>query len=75
MSNVTTEQELGSRPLPADEYDTYLLYIISRLEANCGLDEIYSYLCIAENDYMMLSYPSGNKNEFISSIEQYISYS
>lgn len=72
MANMTTEEELPFRPMPADEYDRYLIYVEYLFATKASKKEIYTYLDTVEREYMMLSYPSGDKTKFIEAIQDWI---
>lgn len=68
MSNVTTQEALGFRPLPMDEYDAYLAHVIHLIEAGASKAEVRAYLDTVERDYLMLSTPAGDKAKFIEAV-------
>ncbi|MCF3934395.1 hypothetical protein L1787_13370 [Acuticoccus sp. M5D2P5] len=70
MSNIETEDSLGYRPLPADEYDTYLAHIQTLIQSKASMQDIREYLEIVERDYIMLSSPSGSKDAFIRALQE-----
>ena len=69
MANTTTEEKLGFRPLPVDEYDSYLSHAQNLLESGASSGEIRTYLETVERDYLMLSAPDGDKDAFIRALQ------
>jgi hypothetical protein len=68
MEISATKDELGFRPLPADEYDGYLLHIASMVDAGAPSSEMREYLELVEREYLMLSRPSGSKDDFVAAL-------
>jgi hypothetical protein len=68
MLNEGRAGEGDFRPLPEDEYDTYLLHVQSMLETGSAPNEIVSYLDLVEREYLMLTRPSGDKGAFVRAL-------
>lgn len=68
MSVGESSQGLGFSPLPADEYDSYLIELIRMAETGSSKQEIVLYLEKVERDYLMLTDPDGNKGDFAEAI-------
>jgi hypothetical protein len=70
MANVATQEQLGFRPMPEDEYDTYLLHVDALMREGATRDQIADYLSKVERDYLMLPRVAGNKAAFIEALFQ-----
>jgi hypothetical protein len=68
MANVTPPTELRFRPLPEDEYDTYLLHVIRLVGDGASPRQIKDYLSTVENEYIQLASPRGNKDNFVNAV-------
>ncbi|RWM74118.1 hypothetical protein [Mesorhizobium sp.] len=68
MENVATSNELGFRPLPEDEYDSYLQQIMRLIVDGASPNEISNYLATVESEYLMLDSPAGSKDDFVSAV-------
>ncbi|WP_434724428.1 hypothetical protein [Mesorhizobium sp. RIZ17] len=68
MANLVRSSELRSRPLPEDEYDTYLLHVIRLVRDGATPSQIVDYLSTAEKEYMGLTSPRGSKDIFVNAV-------
>ncbi|WP_133117177.1 hypothetical protein [Mesorhizobium sanjuanii] len=68
MENIARSGELGFRPLPEDEYDTYLQQVMRLIVEDVSPRQISDYLSKVESEYLMLSSPAGSKDAFISAV-------
>lgn len=68
MENIAPAGELQFRPLPEDEYDTYLLYVIWLVGDGASPKQVADYLSTVENEYIGLTSPSGSKDAFIDAV-------
>lgn len=66
MENVATFSEPGFRPLPEEEYDSYLQQVMRLIVEGASPTQISDYLSKVESEYLMLSSPAGSKNAFVS---------
>ncbi|MER9231384.1 hypothetical protein NKI56_04630 [Mesorhizobium sp. M0622] len=68
MESTATSREPGFRPLPADEYDNYLLQIMRLVVDGADPRQISDYLGKVENEYLGLSSPAGSKDDFLNAV-------
>jgi len=68
MANMTPSGKLQFRPLPEDEYDTYLLHVIRLVGDGASPSHIKDYLGTVENEYLQMTSPRGNKDTFVSAV-------
>ncbi|CAN7190473.1 hypothetical protein [Mesorhizobium sp. LjNodule214] len=68
MANIATSSELGFRPLPQDEYDTYLLHVIRLVGNGASPRQVADYLSTVENEYIQMISPSGSKDNFVNAV-------
>lgn len=68
MANLATSSELRSRPLPEDEYDTYLLHVIRLVSDGATPSQIMDYLSTVEKEYIELTSPRGSKDAFVNAV-------
>lgn len=67
MANVKTTEELGYRPLPEDEYDSYLARLAGMVRGGAYRSDMLAYLASAE-EYIGVSKPAGNKEAFLDAV-------
>ncbi|MDX8465574.1 hypothetical protein RFM26_07735 [Mesorhizobium sp. VK23B] len=65
MENTATSEKLG---LPEDEYDNYLIQVMRLVVDGASPRQISDYLGKVENEYLMLSSPSGSKDDFVNAV-------
>jgi hypothetical protein len=70
MANTISEDELGFRPLPAGEYDGYLLHLLTLLQRGVPDRDLRSYLETVEREYIGLSKPAGDKANFLAALRE-----
>ncbi|MER8386972.1 hypothetical protein NKJ46_28215 [Mesorhizobium sp. M0166] len=69
MANLAPSSEPRfRRPLPADEYDTYLLHVIRLVGDGASPSQVADYLSTVENEYIQLTSPRGSKDDFVSAV-------
>lgn len=68
MENMATSSELAFRPLPEDEYDSYLEHVMRLVVEGASPTQISDYLGKVESEYLMLSSSAGSKDAFISAV-------
>jgi hypothetical protein len=68
MADLSATDTTGFRPLPADEYDVYLLHALAMVEGGSSKSEIVAYLNTVEQEYLMLSQPAGDKGRFVDAL-------
>ncbi|MER8723892.1 hypothetical protein [Mesorhizobium sp. M1027] len=68
MANMETSSELEFRPLPENEYDTYLHHIIRFVGDGASPKQVADYVDTVEKDYIQVTSPLGSKEDFVSAI-------
>ncbi|MER8405081.1 MULTISPECIES: hypothetical protein [unclassified Mesorhizobium] len=68
MASIATSSDLGFRPLPEDEYDTYLRHIVRLVGDGASPKQVADYVGTVEKDYIQVISPLGSKEDFVSAI-------
>ena len=70
MADTISEDELGFRPLPADEYDGYLLHLLTLLQRGVPHRDLRSYLETVEREDIEFSKPAADKGNFLAALRE-----
>lgn len=62
------EAQNDPSPMPADEYDSYLMVAWQMINKGATEDDVVSYLSQVETEFIGLSRPAGNKLAFVEAI-------
>ncbi len=68
MAGTSQSENLRFRPLPEDEYDSYLQQILALVEGGASREEVLAYMDTVEREYLMLTAPAGDKSKFVSAV-------
>ncbi|TIQ22805.1 MAG: hypothetical protein E5X51_03820 [Mesorhizobium sp.] len=68
MSNSKQQNSAFHRPLPEDEYDTYLVELLRMMKEGKSKYEILSYIDYVEKEYIMMESGKEKKNKFIDKL-------